>query len=586
MSDEIDSSSEIIMDFESGDELDHKLDLFCQRLTAEKNFNCVFYEDESGKLKVHGRNFDPNFEYSLLSFPIPELKDIEGLFDRILAKTDGFSLQIHAFRLRRGGDNKPNFDVKNLREIFEKLLTYTGVMSGNKMPVVLNIFEITNDDQFDFSYLKKVRSIPGLKKVGVNSWGLNFRSKEVWTNIPLGGILAGKGYYRRTIEALSRGERIDPRKESGWVPVVDKPILTFSLIGFLIAIFGLELWFSKSFFDPSISVLVSMGGVGSNLVLEHGEWYRLVTAAFLHGGYLHIILNCVALYFGGVVVEFYLGRKWFFAFFILSAIGGSLASIAMNSPDIISVGASGAIMGLVAAALVVSAKIPYGQFKTEMQTNIVYILVPGLFPLVSRIGDAKVDFGAHLGGAVTGLILAGVLYFLSNEKKPDEPPLPTLSYHFVGFSILILGLSSYLAVPKFLEYHKSYSDITSLMPKDILDELMASNSDPESQTLKLIELDKSYPKDPRIDFMLGTLKTSIDEKILFLGSALDKEKAVQSFFPKRALEKIIRIELGEIYQKIGNMDEAIKVIEPICDEKDLENPIMIDQNLYKMSCGS
>jgi hypothetical protein len=85
-----------------------------------------------------------------------------------------------------------------------------------------------------------------------------------------------------------------------------------------------------------------------------GEYYRLVTAAFLHGGLLHLALNMFALASLGPVLESALGRSRFLALYLLSALGGSTLSFLLAAPNTVGVGASGAIFGLFGAFYVVA----------------------------------------------------------------------------------------------------------------------------------------------------------------------------------------------------------------------------------------
>src|SRR5208283_6230464 len=95
-----------------------------------------------------------------------------------------------------------------------------------------------------------------------------------------------------------------------------------------------------------------------SLVLEDGQWWRLFSAPLLHGGLLHIAFNGIALYFAGAVLENVIGRAWFAGVFAVSAVTGSAMSLLINPDSLISVGASGAIMGLFAAAFVVAYRYP------------------------------------------------------------------------------------------------------------------------------------------------------------------------------------------------------------------------------------
>ena len=128
-----------------------------------------------------------------------------------------------------------------------------------------------------------------------------------------------------------------------------------------------------------------------------GEYYRLLTAAFLHENVVHIALNMYALYLFGPPVEAALGRVRFLALYLISAIGGSALSYAFAQPNQPSLGASGAVFGLLGAFLVVNRKL--GRDTSSVMVLLVINFVFGL--LVPRI-----DWRAHLGGLIAGTLCA------------------------------------------------------------------------------------------------------------------------------------------------------------------------------------
>ncbi len=104
------------------------------------------------------------------------------------------------------------------------------------------------------------------------------------------------------------------------------PWVTFTLLAVLIGVFAIENIFAVTpgrGLDPSLATLFALGGLSRPAVLS-GEWYRLFTAPLLHGGVAHIVGNSIALVLGGWLLERLVGRLWFFAFFVIGALGGSL----------------------------------------------------------------------------------------------------------------------------------------------------------------------------------------------------------------------------------------------------------------------
>ncbi len=133
-----------------------------------------------------------------------------------------------------------------------------------------------------------------------------------------------------------------------------------------------------------------------------GEYYRLVTAAFLHAGLLHLALNMVALYVLGPPLEAALGRARFLALYLLSALGGSVAAYLLAPANTLGVGASGAIFGLFGAYAVVVRRLG-GDTGPVMGLLAVNLVITFAVPFI--------DWRAHLGGLATGAVLTAALVY-------------------------------------------------------------------------------------------------------------------------------------------------------------------------------
>jgi membrane associated rhomboid family serine protease len=111
-------------------------------------------------------------------------------------------------------------------------------------------------------------------------------------------------------------------------------------------------------------------------------------------------MNAFALWIAGRTLERLVGHAWFAAIYAVCALAGSIGSLELNPPGIIGVGASGAIMGLFAAMLIISMRFPKGPFRSALRSNAIYVLIPSLLPLANALhSQTKVDYAAHAGGA-------------------------------------------------------------------------------------------------------------------------------------------------------------------------------------------
>lgn len=164
-----------------------------------------------------------------------------------------------------------------------------------------------------------------------------------------------------------------------------------------------------------------------------GQYWRILTGMVLHGGAIHLLLNCYALYALGKYIEILSNRAHLAIVFLLSAIGGSLLSLAFL-PEGISVGASGGIIGFLGYLAVYGFRrreLLTTQFLKSMLFNIGFIALYGiaLYQVIDNFG--------HLGGLLTGAIygffqISGDVY-----KDPREVGAATEIFGLAALGIVI-----------------------------------------------------------------------------------------------------------------------------------------------------
>ncbi len=184
-------------------------------------------------------------------------------------------------------------------------------------------------------------------------------------------------------------------------------ILDLNILVFLLMIFsGIHI------ISPNGQELLHWGA-NRRFETTSGEWWRLLTSMFLHGGIMHLFLNIYGLIIAAIFVEPILGRKKYFILYILSGLCGSLASIWWYS-NTISVGASGAIFGLYGAilGLLLTNAFPKNGKKGILIMIGIYVGINLLWGLTGGIDNA-----AHIGGLLSGAIIGIILYKLDEEKK-------------------------------------------------------------------------------------------------------------------------------------------------------------------------
>jgi membrane associated rhomboid family serine protease len=159
------------------------------------------------------------------------------------------------------------------------------------------------------------------------------------------------------------------------------------------------------------------------LLVQFGEWWRLLTAAFLHIGPVHLLLNMLALLIFGSELERQLGRGRYLAVYLLSALGGAVAIQLLGFPAGAVAGASTAIYGLMGGlgVLMLASRQDIRGLLTLLAINVVISFLPG----VSLLG--------HLGGLVAGAIAAGLLV-LTRGRRPAQIAA------LVAFGVLLLAV--------------------------------------------------------------------------------------------------------------------------------------------------
>jgi membrane associated rhomboid family serine protease len=161
------------------------------------------------------------------------------------------------------------------------------------------------------------------------------------------------------------------------------------------ALFASGVYFQGSVFPapPGAGAVVNHG-------VAHGEWWRLISAAFLHYGPFHLAINMYSLFFAGTLLEHVIGRWRFALLYVGSGIAGSAGAI-LISPDSVTVGASGAIFGILGALFVLERR---GSIMTGGQVAGLIVL-----NLIFTFAVSNISVGGHVGGLIGGVVLMWLL---------------------------------------------------------------------------------------------------------------------------------------------------------------------------------
>ncbi len=188
----------------------------------------------------------------------------------------------------------------------------------------------------------------------------------------------------------------------------EKSKVTFTLLAIMIVYF---IFMSLNGGTTNIQTLIKYGAMVPPFVSEYNEYYRFVTSIFIHIGITHILFNGYALYVFGPQIEGLMGPKKYLLFFILTGIGGNIATYIFNYQSV-SAGASGSLFGLFGAFLYLVVRhpnivTPQGK-KSILQLLGINLLLTFAVPSIS--------ITAHLGGLIIGFLLSFIFIKIKTPR--------------------------------------------------------------------------------------------------------------------------------------------------------------------------
>ncbi|MFF3272042.1 rhomboid family intramembrane serine protease [Streptomyces chrestomyceticus] len=200
-----------------------------------------------------------------------------------------------------------------------------------------------------------------------------------------------------------------PRTIAGGSLAADTRLVTKILLGINIAVFIAVLAVG----DSLVQDLEMIGGafVPEDLTfigVAEGEFYRLLTAAFLHQEPMHIIFNMLSLWWLGPPLEAALGRVRFIGLYLLSALGGSALSYLLAAQNQPSLGASGAVFGLLGATAILMRRLNY-----DMRPVLILLALN----LVFTFAWPNIAWQAHVGGLVVGAAVTYGMVHAPRERR-------------------------------------------------------------------------------------------------------------------------------------------------------------------------
>ncbi|HCG75852.1 MULTISPECIES: rhomboid family protein [Staphylococcus] len=333
--------------------------------------------------------------------------------------------------------------------------------------------------------------------------------------------------------------------------LLDKHMHRFTPATYLLIIINVVIWLCMILYLNRFSdvKLLDVGGlVHFNVV--HGEWYRLITSMFLHFNFEHILMNMLSLFIFGKIVESIVGSWRMLIIYFISGLFGNFVSLSFNTSTI-SVGASGAIFGLIGAIFAIMYLSKTFDKKVIGQLLIALVILVGLSLFMSNI-----NIMAHLGGFIGGLLITLIGYYFKNNRQLFWIFLIILLTIFVALQIRIFTIKEDNIYDKLIKdqmlagnYSEAKSVVTQTLNKKYADDetyylsgLITATESSQSEAISEWERGlKSYPNSGILNYELAIANRSLSDNKKALKYV---KKAVKSD-PSNTNYKNLQKELSE-----------------------------------------
>jgi rhomboid protease GluP len=514
---------------------------------------------------------------------VPVLEPLLGQVDAVFVRGDGihFEVVLVVDRTREPSRRFP-LDRAAVQEACAPCVAFTGRLHGHPLPVGVLVLEIHAGGDDERERLRQLKGSAGEHKVMVRAAAVDTVSGKVtsFSRWPLGDELVR--HLRHAATEVVAGRPAALPEPAPPVPR-RRPIATLTLLGVLAGMFGAELVVdgSAAWWSPRPTTLYALGALSWPALRDDHALYRLLSCGFLHAGVLHLGLNGLALVLTGSFAERLAGPAFVLATFVAALLGGSLASLTVNGAHAFSVGASGAIMGLIGGALVLTRRMPFGPQRTLARARLWQWLIPALIPIAFRTGFGTIDFGAHLGGAVTGAVVGFLLLRSWNPRRPWPHAPDESARRWLRATAWTGSLLATLAVGWAVARSPAALADATLEERLMSDETAGAVADRLNQALRdgdatakvsalaqeLAELRRRYPDDPRTFYLGGlwALAAGQDaEGESLLRQGLAHGRILARAFGQSELELDMRRHLARSELRRGDVAAARRDFEPAC----------------------
>lgn len=358
---------------------------------------------------------------------------LQGAKDEIwLENSDGSYKIVRIVTNYIHNDEQVEWDLYKTKRIVHTIKRKTFSFSMNVLSIFINLGDNVHLKE---SYGKNIDCVEltELKDIGKNKLiAENFPNIEKLEDVSEKGL----ELFIKLTEEINKKNKEDAVKADE-VFSKKKPIITYALIISNLIMFIMCLFAGGNLFDIDTSTLYNFGGLVSfNNMSSPADLYRLITSMFLHADIVHIGFNMYSLYVLGPQLESFFGKTKFFIIYMLSGIIGGLVSMIFLPDNMVSIGASGAIFGLLGSFIFFGYyyKVYFGQV---IRSQIIPLLI---LNLLLGFMISNINMYAHLGGLIGGVLVTkavGVKYKTSTSDNVNGWIMVII---FVAFLLYMIGV--------------------------------------------------------------------------------------------------------------------------------------------------
>lgn len=324
-------------------------------------------------------------------------------------------------------DEQFDFDIYRTQQIMRRIKRKTFSFKMNALSIFINLGENVHLDDTEVEHIDciELKEIDDIKNY-------NFVT-EVFPTITKVDKVTEKGLelFMKLTEEINHKNQEDAEKAED-VFSKKRPIVTYALLISNLVLFLAMILSGANAFNVDPATLYNFGGLVNFSSMEGLQGlYRLVASMFLHGGAIHLLFNMYALYIIGPQLESFFGKWKYLTIYLGSGIIGGLMSMLFQSDYVVSVGASGAIFGLLGALLYFGY-----HYRVYLGTVIKSQIIPLIiFNILLGFMLPGINMVAHLGGLFGGYLVAKLVGVKYKSTAMDQINGAVMTFILVAFLV-------------------------------------------------------------------------------------------------------------------------------------------------------